>query len=115
MFEGHPNLLPAFFEDDPGAVDFMNDGDYVGKPMLSRQGANIEIVQGGKTLCHSEGPYADSARIIQGFHPLPKFENNYPLIGCWVVASKAVGLCIREDNTLITGQDAQIVPHIILN
>ncbi|MBP02646.1 MAG: hypothetical protein CMM25_07540 [Rhodospirillaceae bacterium] len=115
MFEGHPNLLPAFFEDDPAAIDFINNGDYVGKPLLSRQGANIEIIRDGKTLLHSEGPYADNPRIIQGFHPLSKFEDKYSLIGCWLVASKAVGLCIREDNTLITGSDAEVVPHIILN
>ena len=28
MFEGHPNLLPAFFEDDPASVDFANNGGY---------------------------------------------------------------------------------------
>jgi glutathionylspermidine synthase len=115
MFEGHPNLLPSYFADDPAAIDFMNKGDYVGKPMLSRQGANIEIVQNGKTVCYTKGPYADNSRIVQGFQPLPNFEDNYPLVGCWVVASRAVGLCIREDNTLITGRDAQVIPHVILD
>ena len=57
MFEGHPNLLPAFFEDDPAAAAFADTGSYVRKPMLSRQGANIEIVDEGQTLFHSDGPY----------------------------------------------------------
>jgi glutathionylspermidine synthase len=114
MFEGHPNLLPAFFEDDPAAA-FADTGSYVRKPMLSRQGANIEIVHEGKTLYHSDGPYGNDAHILQGFQPLPEFDGGYPLLGCWLVASKAVGLCIREDRTLVTGKDARFVPHVILD
>ena len=115
MFEGHPNLLPAFFEDDPAAAEFIDAGNYVRKPMLSRQGANIQIVEGGKTLFQSDGPYGDDPHILQGFHPLPEFEGRYPLLGCWLVASKAVGLCIREDRTLVTGKESQFVPHVILD
>ena len=113
MFEGHPNLLPAFFEDDPAASTLAETGSYVHKPMLSRQGANIEIVDDGKTLLNTDGPYGDDAHILQGYHPLKKFDGGYPLIGCWMVASKAVGLCIREDKTLITGKEARFVPHVI--
>jgi glutathionylspermidine synthase len=115
MFEGHPNLLPAYFEDDPAAHVFANAGNYVRKPMLSRQGANIEIVQEGKTLFQTDGPYGNDAQILQGFQPLPNFDGGYPLLGCWLVASKAVGLCIREDKTLITSKDARFVPHVILD
>ena len=115
MFEGHPNLLPAFFEDDPAAHVFANAGNYVRKPMLSRQGANIEIVQEGKTLFQTDGPYGNDAHILQGFQPLPNLDGGYPLLGCWLVASKAAGLCIREDKTLITSKDARFVPHVILD
>ncbi len=115
MFEGHPNLLPAFFEDDPAAADFADTGSYVRKPLLSRQGANIEIVQEGTTIFHSDGPYGEDPHILQGFQPLPEFEGRYPLLGCWLVASKAVGLCIREDKTLVTGTEARFVPHAILD
>ncbi len=113
MFEGHPNLLPAFFEDDPGAAAL---GDsYVRKPLLSRQGANIEIVQNGRTLYQSDGPYGEDAHILQGFHPLPDHGGKFPLIGCWLVASKMTGLCIREDTSLVTGKDCRIVPHVVLD
>jgi glutathionylspermidine synthase len=113
MFEGHPNLLPAFFDGDPASD--MLAGSYVRKPLLSRQGANIEIVQDGKTLFQSDGPYGAEAHIVQGFHPLPEIGGNYPLVGCWLVASKAVGLCIREDRTLVTGKDCRFIPHAILD
>lgn len=115
MFEGHPNLLPAFFEDDPAASIFTDKGSYVRKPLLSRQGSNIEIVYEGKSLYQSDGPYGRDAHIIQGFQPLPEFEGSYPLLGCWLVASKVVGLCIREDKTLVTSKDACFIPHVILD
>ena len=115
MFEDHPNLLPSFFEDDPSSSSLIDSESYVRKPLLSRQGANIEIVENGKVLIKSEGPYADDLHIVQGFEPLPEFEGRYPLVGCWMVASKAVGLCIREDNTLVTGTGANVLPHVILD
>jgi glutathionylspermidine synthase len=111
MFEGHPNLLPAYFEDDPGAAAL--DDSYIRKPLLSRQGANIEIIKDGKAQFCSDGPYGKEGHILQAFHPLPAYGENYPLIGCWLVASKAVGLCIREDQTLITSKDSRFIPHII--
>ena len=114
MFEGHPNLLPAYFEDDPAAAVLVDTGNYVRKPLLSRQGANIEIVTNGETYYKSDGPYSEEPHIIQGFQPLPKHEGRYPLVGCWLVASKAVGLCIREDKTLVTSKDSRFVPHIIM-
>lgn len=113
MFEGHPNLLPAYFEGDPGASAL---GDtYVRKPLLSRQGANIEIVRDGKSELFNDGPYGGEGRIVQAFHPLPDLDGNYPLIGCWLVASQAVGMGIREDKTLVTGTDARFIPHIVLD
>jgi glutathionylspermidine synthase len=115
MFEGHPNLLPAYFEDDPAAAELVDTGSYVRKPMLSRQGANIKIVKNGQTHYESDGPYSEDAHIIQGFQSLPEFDGCYPLVGCWVVAGKAVGLCIREDKTLVTSKDSRCVPHVILD
>ena len=115
MFEGHPNLLPTFFEDDPECEKFIDGGNYVRKPLLSRQGANIKLVQGSKIISQTDGPYGEQPNVIQGLERLPKFEGGYPLIGCWLVASRVQGLCIREDNTLITGTSSKVVPHVILD
>ena len=41
LFPDHPNLLPAYFE--PGRIP----GDFVKKPLLSREGANITMVERG--------------------------------------------------------------------
>jgi len=113
MFEGHPNLLPAFFEGDPSAAALADT--YVRKPLWSRQGSNIEILQDGKMQSSSDGPYGEEDHIVQAFHPLPEHGGYYPLLGCWLVASKAAGLCIREDRTLVTSTDARFVPHVILD
>ncbi len=113
VFEGHPNLLPAFFEDDP-AADSLGE-TYVRKPLLGRQGANVEIYCDGEIETSREGPYGSQDHILQAFHPLPDFDGGFPLIGCWMIASKAVGMGIREDRTLITGTEANFVPHVILD
>ena len=113
MFEGHPNLLPAYFEGNAGAAAL--GGAYVRKPLLSRQGANIEIIRDGKTQFRGDGPYGGEDTIVQAFHPLPEYDGNYPLVGCWLVASKAVALCIREDRNLVTGKHARFIPHAILD
>ena len=81
---------------------------------MGRQGANVEIYCDGKIETSREGPYGEQAHILQEFHPLPDFDGRFPLIGCWLIASKAVGMGIREDKTLITGTEANFVPHVIV-
>ena len=112
-FEGHPNLLPAYFEGDPRANNLTDN--YVRKPLLSRQGANIEIVRDGVALPHNDGPYGAEGFIVQALHELPQFDGKHPLVGCWMVAGQPVGLSIRESQTLITDGNANFVPHVILD
>ena len=112
-FEGHPNLLPAYFEGESGAGALA--GDYVRKPLFSRQGSNIEIVRGGMALSRKDGPYGEEGHVVQAFHPLPEFDGKFPMVGCWMVAGRPAGVSIRESRTLITGEDANFVPHVILD
>jgi len=108
LFPNHPNLLPAYPLPDP----FL--GRYVKKPLLSREGANIDIVEDCETVLDSSaGPYGLEGYIYQAFYPLPKFEDNYTVIGSWVVGGQAAGIGIREDNTLITKNSSRYVPHLI--
>jgi glutathionylspermidine synthase len=111
MFEGHPNLLPAYFEDDPRAASL--SGNYVRKPLLSRQGWNVEIVRDGKSVFKNDGPYGREGHIVQAFHPLPKFDGNFALVGCWMMAGRAAGICLREDQNWVTTEGARFVPHVI--
>jgi glutathionylspermidine synthase len=111
MFEGHPNLLPSYFADDKNASNLT--GAYVKKPIYSREGANISIIQPGQADLVVPGPYGEEGYIVQAFHPLPVFEGNHTVIGSWLVASQPCGLGIREDNSAITKDTSRFVPHVI--
>ncbi|CDG19093.1 glutathionylspermidine synthase family protein [Xenorhabdus doucetiae] len=111
MFPHHPNLLPAYFADERPSD--MNS--YVLKPLFSREGANIRIIENGREVASADGPYGEEGMIVQQFHALPKFENNYALIGSWLVDDQAAGICIREDRELITQDLSRFYPHIILD
>ena len=112
MFGGHPNLLPAYFDDDPRAA--VLDDAYVRKPLLSRRGENIEVVKKGQSLARTDGPYGEEGFIRQALHPLPEFDGHYALVGSWLVANRAAGIGVREGRSTIISEDADFVPHVIL-
>jgi len=112
MFRGHPNLLPAFFEDDPESASL---GDtFVRKPLLSREGANVTLVSRGTTLVQEDGPYGAEGFVRQAYAPLPNFADNYPVLGSWLVDHVPCGLSIREDANPITGNGSRFLPHAII-
>ena len=75
MFPGHPNLLPAYFDDDEKAGEL--GASYARKPLYSREGANIELVRGGNTVDRDSGPYGGEGFVRQALAPLPQFDGNY--------------------------------------
>jgi glutathionylspermidine synthase len=111
MFPGHPSLLAAYFEDDPRAATL--GPDRVRKPLLGREGANVEIV-GTRDGAARPGPYGAEGHVVQALAALPSFDGKRPVIGSWVVAGQACGIGIREDDGPITGNAARFVPHFIL-
>ncbi|MHB8272302.1 glutathionylspermidine synthase family protein [Bradyrhizobium sp.] len=112
MFPNHPNLLPAWFEDDPNAAQL--GGSYVRKPLYSREGANVTMVSAGTTLVEQQGPYGAEGFVRQAFAPLPNFAGSYPVVGSWLVDHAPCGLSIREDENPITGNTSRFLPHAIL-
>ncbi|MCA1473283.1 glutathionylspermidine synthase family protein [Bradyrhizobium sp. IC3195] len=112
MFPNHPNLLPAFFEDDPRAAELGTS--YVRKPLLSREGANVTLVSGGMPLDEQTGPYGAEGFVRQALAPLPNFSGCYPVIGSWLVNHEPCGISIREDESPITGNRSRFLPHAIL-
>lgn len=111
-FEGHPNLLPAYFEDDPKAASL--GPSFVRKPIYSREGANVSLVSDGVAVSAQDGPYGAEGFIRQALAPLPDFGGVFPVIGSWLVAHTPCGLSIREDATPITGNRSRFLPHAIL-
>ncbi|MFT0211104.1 glutathionylspermidine synthase family protein [Pseudomonas sp. F1_0610] len=112
LFPNHPNLLPAYFANDRKASSI---GNFVKKPIFSREGANIEIVQNGRVVEKTEGIYGDEGFIIQEYYALPKFYDSYTLIGSWIVNDHACGIGMREDRSRITQDLSRFYPHAILD
>ena len=108
---GHPNLLEAHFE---GADEGELAPGWVRKPLFSREGANVKLRLADGTEHESPGPYDDAPWIRQAFHPLPKFGDNYAVVGSWVVADRPAGMGIREDASLITRDTSRFLPHVIV-
>jgi len=106
----HPNLLPSFTEFEKTSLGF----SYAKKPILSREGANIQLFDNGRLISETKGEYGEEGFIYQELCPLPEFDGNYPLIGSWVVGQEAAGIGIRETNTLITDNLSRFVPHLIV-
>ena len=104
LFPDHPNLLPAYFE--PGKIR----GDYVEKPLLSREGANIVVHRGGETIS-SDGEYGEEGRIQQAYAPIPRFGDDYVTIGTWIIGDEPAGIGMREDSSPRTRNTSRFVPH----
>ncbi len=109
---GHPNLLPAYFEDDPRCADLGRS--YVRKPLFSREGANIELVERGRRAKVLDLGYGAEGHIRQALHPLTSFGGHYPIMGVWMVGDEPAGLGIREDRSRVTRNTSRFIPHVIL-
>ena len=107
LYPDCPYLLPAYFES--GKLT-----NYVKKPILSREGANIELVQGNTVLQQTEGEYGREGYIYQELCPLPSFGGNHPVLGSWVIGQEPAGMGIREAGTLVTDNLSRFVPHLIV-
>jgi len=112
MFPGHPNLLPAYFDDDPKAAELGTS--FARKPLYSREGANIELIVDGKSIDHDSGPYGAEGYIRQAISPLPQFNGQYTVLGSWFAAGAPCGLSVREDASPITKNTSRFLPHAII-
>jgi len=112
MFPRHPNLLPAYFDDDAAASALKTS--YVRKPLYSREGANVELVVDGAEVDADSGPYGAEGFVRQAIAPLPQFNGNYTVIGSWIAGGKPCGLSVREDASPITKNTSRFLPHAIV-
>ena len=112
LFPNHPNLLPAYFIEDPEASKIGKN--YVKKPLFSREGANISVTLENEAIEISDGDYGSEGYIVQQYTKLPRFDEDVAVIGSWVVGDTPAGIGIREDNSIITKNLSRFVPHVIL-
>lgn len=109
-------LIPTWFDgEQPKSLK-----DYVKKPLLSREGANIVTVRNGKVTNEVPGDYGREGYIVQAYAPPPEFEAEdgtaYPVLGVWMVDGESAGMGVRESvNNPITDNISYFVPHSIVD
>jgi len=106
LYPKHPYLLESYFEKT-------HLTSYAKKPILSREGANIELVRDGVITESTAGEYGEEGYIYQELFELPAFDGNYALIGSWVIGQEPAGMGVRESSTLITNNTSRFIPHLI--
>jgi glutathionylspermidine synthase len=107
LYPDCPWLLPAYFES--GRLT-----DYVKKPILSREGANIELIQGNTLLAQTAGDYGKEGYIYQQLFTLPSYDGFHPVLGSWIIGQEPAGMGIREAGTLVTDNLSRFIPHLIV-
>jgi glutathionylspermidine synthase len=104
LYPDHPNLLAAHAEPAPLG------SRYVRKPKLAREGANVLLVD-GTAIESTGGSYGAEGAIYQALAPLPRFGDDFALVGSWLVDGSPAGIGLREDTSLITRNTSRFVPH----
>ena len=109
---GHPNLLESYFEGDPAEAAL--GSSYVRKPLFSREGDNVELIDQGQSAAEVvDGGYGEGRYIRQALHNPPNFDGNHVIVGSWVVGTEPAGISLREDIGRITRNTSRFVPHFI--
>ncbi|HET6248106.1 MAG TPA: glutathionylspermidine synthase family protein [Tepidisphaeraceae bacterium] len=103
LFPQSPYILAAAFEPV--------GRNYVKKPVLGREGANVEVIVDGKTILSTPGEYGEPF-VYQEYAPPPGFDGHHPVIGSWMVNGYACGIGIREDMSPVTQNTSRFVPHV---
>ena len=108
LFPYHPNLLPCYFE----PAHFESGGsNYVKKPLLAREGANITVVRNGRIVAATGGSYGREGYVYQALASSADFGGRHPVLGSWIVDGEPAGMGVREGG-LITTNTARFVPHV---
>lgn len=108
LFPGNKHLLQASFD----ANDFK--GNYVTKPVFSREGANVTIYdENNRVLDFTDGKYSDCPLVYQEKFEFHVVDSKYPVIGSWIIDGEPAGMCVRESDTMITNNLSRFIPHII--
>ena len=107
LFPNHPNLLECYFDSPKNLLD------YVKKPLLSREGANITMFQKHVTTYETKGDYGHEGYIYQALAELPQQATGYNIIGSWIIGQEPCGISFRESDSPITTDKSRFIPHII--
>lgn len=107
LFPNHPNLLAA-----SSNLKDLSVSNYVSKPFLSREGANIKWYENNVLAKQTEGVYADGKQIYQETATnMFTQDGHYAVIGSWIIGHKPAGIIIRDHNDTIIHDRSDVVPH----
>jgi glutathionylspermidine synthase len=104
LYPNHELLLEAHF-DSPGSMR-----NYVRKPLMSREGANITLVRDNATVVSTPGSY-NGKQIYQALAPPAIWDNRHTVLGLWMVDQDCCGMGVRESFSPITGNLSSFAPH----
>jgi len=107
LFPNNPYLLASYF-DKPDHLKH-----FVRKPILSREGANVEMYYDNQMIYETEGEYGDEGFIYQELATLHREESGFSIIGSWVIGQESCGISFRESDMPITTDKSRFIPHII--
>jgi glutathionylspermidine synthase len=113
LYPNHENLLEAHFDnpaDNRGARQQHAMTNYVCKPLMSREGANITLIRDNATIATTAGPY-DGPQIVQALAPDAVFDHRHTVLGLWMIDQDCCGLGVRESFSPITDNLSSFVPH----
>jgi len=113
-------ILWELFPDSPYMLECYSEAEntlknYVRKPILSREGANVQIYKNGYLEEQTKGEYGEEGFVCQALFEIPKFTGRTPVIGSWVINQEAAGIGVRESNRIITENTSSFIPHLIKN
>lgn len=107
LFPNHPYLLASYFQ-KPAYLEH-----FVKKPLLSREGANIEMYYDREMIYATEGEYGAEGYIYQELASLHRAETGFMIIGSWIIGQESCGISFRESDMPITTDKSRFIPHII--
>lgn len=121
MFPNHPYLLEAYSEQYFDANT--KNGKWCKKAIHGREGANIHQVEVANDAVlkadlaqgsHFVEEYVHWGYMYQKWHNLPVHDGYRPILGSWIIGDKACGMSVREDQNLVTGNDAFFASHLFV-
>lgn len=108
----HRNLLSSHLN----LSEHMKETGYVKKPIVGRHGQNITLFDGktNSIISQTSGQFSARHSIYQELFSLPCNHGYYPIVNSWIIGNSYAGLCVREDEHLVTNDQSSMIPCCIV-
>ena len=112
MYPNHPLLLRSEWN----LTDDLKSMPYVKKPMVGRHGQNITIYgpNGEFVIAAREGHFSNRDSIYQEMFSQKSDHGYQHIISSWIIRGLYAGLCVHEDQNLITNDNSPMIPCCIV-